>query len=136
MHTENRQASAIDELEVLVHGDGFAEAFDLQQLALHHGLTRRVAPPTPPEELRVQAQPAAPAPREAQGGTIKNTLDKIMAASDGQISERLRAVISSNSSTAASKMPATSRRSKASMPAAITHRSGSATANSPRAPRT
>ena len=57
--------------------------------------TRRVAPPTPPEESRVQAQPAAPAPREAQGGTIKSTLDKIMAASDGQISERLRAVISS-----------------------------------------
>jgi murein L,D-transpeptidase YcbB/YkuD len=57
--------------------------------------TRHVAPTAPPEEQRVQAPPAAPAPREAQGGIIKSTLDKIMAASDGQISERLRAVIAS-----------------------------------------
>ena len=53
--------------------------------------TRRLAPAAPPEESRVQAP--APAPREAQSGMIKSTLDKIMAASDGQISERLRAVI-------------------------------------------
>jgi L,D-transpeptidase YcbB len=57
--------------------------------------TRRVAPAAPPEESRVQAQPAAPAPHEAQSGYNKGPLDKIMAASDGQISERLRAVIAS-----------------------------------------
>ena len=57
--------------------------------------TRRVAPAAPPEKSRVQAQPAAPAPREAQSGYNKGPLDKIMAASDGQISERLRAVIAS-----------------------------------------
>jgi L,D-transpeptidase YcbB len=57
--------------------------------------TKRLAPAAPPEEQRVQAPPPAPAPREAQSGMIKGALDKIMAASDGQISERLRAVVAS-----------------------------------------
>jgi L,D-transpeptidase YcbB len=57
--------------------------------------TKRLAPAAPPEEQRVQAPPPAPAPREAQSGMIKGALDKIMAASDGQISERLRAVVTS-----------------------------------------
>src|SRR5208283_1362465 len=40
LHAHGKEAGrlAIDELEVLVHRDGFAEALDLQQLAFHHGL--------------------------------------------------------------------------------------------------
>ena len=39
MQTENRQAVLrIDELEVFVQGDGFAQPLDLQQFAFDHGL--------------------------------------------------------------------------------------------------
>jgi len=58
----------------------------------------RLAPPAAPAEeqrARVQAPPPAPAPREAQSGLIKGTLDKIMAASDSQISDRLRSIMTS-----------------------------------------
>ncbi len=56
----------------------------------------RLAPPAPANESRAQVPPPAPAPREAQsGGTIKGALDRIMAASDTQISDRLRSIVTS-----------------------------------------
>jgi murein L,D-transpeptidase YcbB/YkuD len=56
---------------------------------------QRDAAPPPPPQYTAPAETRRPAPPEAQGGTTKNTLDKIMASSDGQIGERLRAVIAS-----------------------------------------
>ena len=58
--------------------------------------TRRLAPAAPPEELaRASAAGGPRAARSAERHASRGTLDKIMAASDGQISERLRAVIAS-----------------------------------------
>jgi murein L,D-transpeptidase YcbB/YkuD len=77
----------------------------------HRSLPRREAPPAPPASERivpseptaaplptpapaVAQQPAATAPREAQHGfDIKGTLDRLFAASDTQIADKLRAIV-------------------------------------------
>jgi len=45
------------------------------------------------QEFRAQDSRSQQPPREAQGGIINETLNKIMAASDSQVSERLRAIV-------------------------------------------
>jgi len=48
------------------------------------------------QEQRAQEPPPAPSPREAQGGfDVRGTLDRMLGASDGQITDKLRSIVTS-----------------------------------------
>jgi L,D-transpeptidase YcbB len=53
------------------------------------------APPAPPADKRSAQQPPPPPQKADSGIDLKGTLDKLLAASDGQITDKLRAIVAS-----------------------------------------
>jgi hypothetical protein len=59
-------------------------------------IRHREAAPVPPPPTDTRAQEPQPAPRQTDSGfDLKGTLDKLLAASDGQITDKLRGIITS-----------------------------------------
>ncbi|HEY4980376.1 MAG TPA: hypothetical protein VII24_00200 [Pseudolabrys sp.] len=100
----------------------------------------REAAPMPPPALPAATapEPRAQAPAEPRGSdtgsnfNIKSALDKLLAASDAQITDKLRRSSTPSSSRSASTTRPSARRSRPSMPRADTRRCGSAMERSPR----